>query len=255
VGDTGRYLYAVCRDLDPAVLADLPGLDGGRLELVEHRGIEAVVSTVDLDEYGEESLRANFEDLAWLERAARGHDTVVQGLAAAAPTAPLRLATICLDDDAVRRRLVEWHAALTQILDRIEGRMEWSVKVYADLDATPAPAATVPAGGGGGAAYLQRKKAESQSRAAGESAALDSAERVHLALDEVSVASRRLPAQDPRLTGHTGLMVHNGAYLVEIGRADDFAAAADRCAAAEPGVVVDLRGPWPPYSFAMLDQR
>src|SRR4051794_17527409 len=157
MGETGRYLYAVCRDLDPAVLAGVSGLAGRPLELVELRGLEAVVSTVDLEEYGEEALRANFEDLAWLETAARGHDAVIHALSAAAPTAPLRLATICLDDAGVRRRLTEWHAALEQVLDRVAGRREWSVKVLDPPGAAPAPApvaAAVPAGGGGGAAYL-----------------------------------------------------------------------------------------------------
>ena len=36
----------------------------------------------------------------------------VQTVAQSAPTAPLRLATICLDDAGVRRRLDEWHDEL-----------------------------------------------------------------------------------------------------------------------------------------------
>ena len=100
--ETGRYLYAIARDLDPQVLAEVPALAGGRLEVVEHRGLTAVVSSVDLEEYGEDGLRRNLENLPWLEEVARGHDAVVQATATRAPTAPLRLATICLDDDGVR---------------------------------------------------------------------------------------------------------------------------------------------------------
>ena len=53
----GRYLYAISRDLDPTSLTDVPGLGGGRLDVLEHRGLSAVVSDVDLEEYGEEGLR------------------------------------------------------------------------------------------------------------------------------------------------------------------------------------------------------
>ena len=254
MAETGRYVYAVCRNLDPGSLAQVAGLSGGRLETVEHRGLTAVVSTVDLGEYGEEGLRANLENLAWLEQAARGHDTVIQAIAQVAPVAPLRLATICLDDDGVRRRLTEWHAPLEQILDRVEGRSEWSVKVF--TDARAATAAKPPESvAGGGAAYLQRKKAETQARATGEAAALAAAEHIHQVLAGAALADRRLPAQDPRLTGHEGTMVHNGAYLVETDGGEAFLAHVDALVADHPDVTIGVRGPWPPYSFAMLEQH
>ena len=52
--------------------------------------------------------------------------------------APLRLATICLDDAGVRARLDEWHHALVQALDRVEGRFEWSVKAFSHTGAVEA---------------------------------------------------------------------------------------------------------------------
>jgi hypothetical protein len=49
-------------------------------------------------------------------------------------------------------------------------------------------------------------------------------------------------------------MVHNVAYLVHGDRSHDFVALVDAQRDAYPEVVVDARGPWPPYSFAMLDE-
>lgn len=250
--ETGRYLYAIARGLDPQALADVPALAGGRLEVVEHRGLEAVVSSVDLDEYGEEGLRRNLENLPWLEEVARGHDSVVQATATKAPTAPLRLATICLDDDGVRERLDAWHDALEQVLDRVEGRVEWSVKVYAR--ARPAPAAEAARPAASGAAYLQRKKAENEARQADESSTAAIADEVHESLAARSVAGRRLPPQDPRLTGRSERMLHNGAYLVEADEDVAFSALVDELATAHPEVLIETHGPWPPYSFATLEQ-
>jgi hypothetical protein len=250
-------MYAISRGVDPESLARTPGLGGGRLEVVEHRNLSAVVSDVDLDEYGEQGLRRNLEKIEWLEETARCHDAVVQAVSAHGPTAPMRLATICLDDAGVRARLDEWGVALDQVLDRVEGRMEWSVKAFAPARTADAVPASGSAGSAptGGAAYLQRKKAESEARQTAEEAAAQVAEEVHEALSVLSVASRRLPGQDPRLTGYQGTMVLNGAYLVDI---DDGAAFEDRVrslAEAHPDSPIDVRGPWPPYSFAMLDQR
>jgi hypothetical protein len=237
------------------VLARAEGLDGAPLEVVEHRGLCAVVSDVDLDEYGEDGLRRNLERLEWLEEAARCHDAVVQHVSRQGPTAPLRLATICLDDAAVRTRLDEWHLALEQVLDRVEGRLEWSVKAIAPAVAgTAVPADRQPVASGGGAAYLQRKRDQSLARQDAEEVAMRAAEEVHRALSAVSVASRRLPSQDPRLTGHQGTMTLNGAYLVDIDEGAAFESRVRSLVTAHPDTVIDVRGPWPPYSFATLEQ-
>jgi hypothetical protein len=249
---TGRYLYAVCRGLDPQALGDARGLDDAPLELVAHADLVAVVSTVPLASYGEEALRRNLEDLAWLETVVRRHDDVVHAAARHAPTAPMRLATICFDDDAVRARLREWHVDLTHVLDRVEGCAEWSVKVLAPPAAAPAPTDDAPVSG---ADYLRRRKAAVEQRADADASAARAAEAVDEELNQLARASRRLPAQDPRLSGLQGSMVLNAAYLVAH---EDSAAFEDRIhalATNHSGVVVDARGPWPPYSFAMLEQR
>lgn len=250
MAEPGRYLYAVCRGLTPEAVDGIVGLGGGRIELLAEDDLVGLVSPVDLDEYGEEGLRRNLERLDWLEEAARGHDAVVQAAAAIAPTAPTRLATIFFDDDAVRRRLRERHDAISAALDRVEGHEEWSVKVLTpSAEAAPEP---VPVASSG-AEYLRRKRAEHDARTTGERDAHLVAERVHEALVTGVAASRRLPPQDPRLAGHQGTMVHNAAYLVERGRSEEFVALVHQQTDAHPDVVIDARGPWPPYSFAMLD--
>jgi len=255
MAERGRYLYAVSRGIAAADLAEVTGLDDGPLDVVEKDGLAAVVSDVDLAVYGEQGLREHLEDLTWLERVARRHDDVVHAVAQHGPTAPLRLATICLDDDGVRSRLAEWHDGLRQALDRVEGRSEWSVKAYARPRAATAgdgaPASTSP---GAGAAYLQRKRAQTDERRTAEEAGVTAATQIHAALGSTAVASRLLAAQDPRLTGHEGTMTLNGAYLVADQDADAFVAETQRQAAAHDEVRLEVHGPWPPYSFATLDQ-
>ena len=256
MADRARYLYAVTRGVTAADLAGRTGLDDAPLEVVPHRGLDAVVSDGDLDEFDEDALRKNLEDLAWLERVARGHDDVVRAVAELGPTAPLRLATVCLADAGVRRRLDEWHDGLVAALDRVEGRAEWSVKVV-ESDRAPATSgdergdATSP---GAGAAYLLRKRQETERRALDEDAALRRADDVYHALAEVAVAGRRLRPQDARLSGLTGTMTLNAAFLVDDEDADTFAGVAQELAGAAEGADVLVAGPWPPYSFATLEE-
>lgn len=251
VGETARYLYAISRGVDDEALTGIRGLEGAPVQRVSHRGLDAVVSDVALDTFGEEGLRQHLEDLRWLEDVARGHDDVVRAVAAHGPTAPLRLATICLDDDGVRARLDEWGDDLAEVLDRISGRGEWSVKVVAPPtgeSAEPDPAPT------SGAEFLRRRKAQAEQREQRHSAAAAVADEVHQELTGRAVASRLLAPQDPPLTGLAGTMLLNAAYLVDLDRADDFSTAVDDLASRHPELSVDGAGPWPPYSFAVLEQ-
>lgn len=258
---TGRYLFAVARGLDESAVASVPGLRDRPVEIVQHRDLQAVVCTVDLAEFGEAALAGNLEDLGWLEMVARAHNEVVFAAASAAAVAPMRLVTICSDDESLATRVEALYDDLVVALDRVEGRAEWSVKVYAVPEpvSEPAPVEEVrepaPAGAapGAGAAYLQRKKQQAERRHSSSEQSAGWGEEVHAELCEVAVASRRLPAQDPRLTGRREPMLLNGAYLVERAEAGRFREVVERVAAARPGVSVEAEGPWPPYSFATLE--
>lgn len=254
MSETGCYLYAVTRIGGEADLVTVTGLREAPVRLVEHRELAAVVSDVDLDEFGEDGLRNNLEDLRWLEEVARAHHAVVHAVAAMGPTAPLRLATICRGERAVRERLDEWHDELVRALRRIEGRSEWSVKAFSRPPATdPETSSPNPTGTGAGSAYLKRRKAAVAEREAAVRSVAALAEELHLALSEHAVASRRLPPQDRKLTGHEGTMALNGAYLVDNDQAAEFEAVVQRLDGEHPDARLDLRGPWPPYSFAVLE--
>lgn len=256
MAEVARYLYAVTRALEDSGLEGQTGIDDRPLAVVVQGGLGAVVSDVDLASFGEEGLRRNLESMEWLERVARRHDEVVNAVARNGPTAPMRLATICLDDDGVRARLTEWKDELTAALDRVEGRSEWSVKVVvppAATDAAPRPADAADRGAGAGAAYLLRKRQETELRVRTEQDALDEAAHVYHRLAGLAVAGRRLAPQDPRLSGHSGTMTLNAAFLVEDEDGAVFEESAAELGRSLPVGALHVAGPWPPYSFATLE--
>lgn len=131
MADAGSYVYAVTRTAADRAPADLDGAGGAPVRTVESGGLEALVSTVGWAEFGEEALRHNLEDLAWLEAVARAHHGVVDGAAKIRPLVPLGLATICDGDDRVREWLDDKAATFMAALDLVEGRVEWGVKAFA----------------------------------------------------------------------------------------------------------------------------
>ncbi|MEU8801905.1 GvpL/GvpF family gas vesicle protein [Spirillospora sp. NPDC048819] len=271
-GDTAVYLYGVARDLDPAALGDAAGVAGAPVRGVVAGGLTALVSTVRLEEYGEAALRANLEDLAWLEATARAHHDVVDRAAHTAPTAPVRIATLYRDDARVAEVLAAQGERFGAALDRITGRSEWGVKAYADPEAlrardadAPAPAdpggglapraepltGPQPAGssGGAGTAYLKRRQDQRRRRADAARRAGEQADGVHAELADHAVASRHHPPQDPGLSGRRGTQILNVAYLLDEEQVEGFLAVTRVAAERMAGIEVEVTGPWPPYSF------
>src|SRR5438309_10678380 len=103
--DPGIWLYAVTRGPEPAVPPGTTGVGGAPVRTLAEAGLVAVVGSVGLDEFGEEPLRRNLEDLDWLAATARAHDTVVDAVARSGPAVPARLATVYTDDGRVREVL------------------------------------------------------------------------------------------------------------------------------------------------------
>jgi hypothetical protein len=256
--DTGTYVYAVSRGGERVAPASLVGVAGTAVRTISSGDLVAYVSTVPLDQFGEEPLRRSLEDLDWLGGTAREHHRVVEAVARTTPTAPVRLVTVYSDEDQVRDLLARRRDDFMAVLSRVTGRKEWGVKAYAD------PAVFSPSEGDGGdgeeevrpgTAYLKRRQASLRSREKLRQRVVTQGERIHAALAAFAVASRRHRAQDPQLSGRDEWMVLNGAYLVDEDRGDEFAATVDATVGAlrGEGIDVELTGPWAPYSFTTLE--
>lgn len=248
------YLYAIGdAALASVIVVGLVGVGGAPVRVLVSGRLAAVVSSVDPAQFGEESLRRSLEDLSWVAATARAHHRVVDAVWRHRPVAPLRLATVYLDDDSVRALLEAKEGAFAAILDRIRGREEWSVKAFAAPGSDSEPDEN---GGdserGPGAAYLRRRRAARERASRARQAAYEAAEDLHRTLSAAASTSSRYPPQDPRLSGHAEDMVLNAAYLVEATRSTSFRSAVDNWHS--PLLQVTLTGPWAPYSFASLEE-
>ena len=128
------------------------------------------------------------------------------------------------------------------------------MKVYAGTRPQPSLQEPEPAVSSG-AAYLRNKKAEAEERRTAEAQAMRAAREVDAELAELSVASRHLRTQDPKLSGVQETMLLNGAYLVDELTGGEFAAKVAELVASHPEVSIACGGPWPPYSFATVEEQ
>lgn len=252
--DTLVYLYAVGDAvLASLVLRELVGVGGAPVRVLVSGRLAAIVSSVGTDQFHEEPLRRNLEDVAWVTATARAHHRVVDAIWRDHPSiAPLRMATVYLDDDKVRALMDAKEETFAAALDRIRGRQEWGVKVFAAARSDSEPYeddSTL----GPGAAYLLRRRAAREHASRVRRKQQEAAEALHQQLAAAASASRRYPPQDPELSGRGEDMLLNAAYLVEMGRSTAaFAGVIESWLS--PLIEVTPTGPWPPYSFAALEE-
>lgn len=243
---SAQYVYAIGRRLDPTDLAALVGIDGAEVGRVAHRDVVAVVSAAPSDEA---ALRARLERLDELAVVAGAHDAVVAAVAALTVIAPLRLATIYQNEQRVRQMLCHRYKEFQALLDRLAGTVEVGIKLYVDT-ASPTPTAPTSPENGSGRAYLRRLSQRHRGREEHWRKAAAVAERVDTALGAHALDRNHHRPQPTQLSGAAGHNVLNAAYLVPAGRVTEFTKLAQRLAADEPAMRIEVTGPWAPYSFA-----
>lgn len=249
-----RYVYAVCRPFEAALQAQLTGVGGTPPGLLRHRGLVAVVSTVPERDFAEGPLRAHLEDLDWLAATARAHQGVIDALTTVTTPLPLRLATVFRDDSGVRTMMEAREADFLDALDRLEGRVEWGVKLYAE-PAEPERASEPAGRPTSGRDYLRQRRSRTREHEEKWRAAEEFAHRLHELLSSAAEDSRLHPPQNASLSGASGQNLLNAAYLVRRADSEEFVELVDRTKDEAPGMRVELTGPWAAYSFTEPGSR
>jgi hypothetical protein len=252
----GLWAYCITRASDPPAVS---GVHGSPVDRIEADGLAVLVSRVPLAEFGEDALRRNLNDLDWLERVARDHETVLERALEAGTIVPLRICTIFTDKQGAAQMLTERRPDLDTALDVLQGREEWGVKLTVDRAALEAAARDRAPddlddqleGQSAGGAYMLRRRQERQLREEADRLAGGLAEDVHARLQDWATDAVVNPPQNPELSGHEGDMLLNAAYLVESAKVERLHELVEelRERHRELGARIELTGPWPPYNF------
>lgn len=275
IGDTQTLtcVFAVCENGGDAAAADWAGHPeaaapyllalGGEDGAGDGPPLWALAQDVPAARFSEEALRLRFADQADLELCARAHHAAVNAAAAVGPIVPLPLATLFKDRARARVALSERAGQFREVLDRVRGRAEWAVKVYAapagtsPAAPTPAPSraggsrAAVTATPDAGRAYLERVRSRQRERETKQETALSDAARVDEALCALADDVVRRRPHGPEITGRDRTQILNAAYLIDQARTGELHAAV-AALTEDPSTAgrIDVSGPWVPYSFS-----
>ncbi len=252
---TGLYAFAII-PARPVDLANVPGIDGhAPLHIVQHNELGLVVSEMPLDLMADVS-EDDLSETGPLATLARRHDEVIRTVFENGPVLPLRFGTVVADEAGARRLLEEQSTQARRRLAHLDTHREWGVRLSRDPAAVETdPAVTADSAAARrdmtGTSYLaaRREALERSQRAEQQTAAL--AAQVEEALSEQAVDLAY------RGGGAGSGVLADLAYLVPAAREDAFLAAAERLSGdvAHEGLVLEVTGPWPPYSFATLQSE
>lgn len=246
---TALYLYGIVAH--PAALPPCDAVeDGTPIDVIAGDRVACVVSRVRAGDYEPEATgRDAAEQLAWVTPRAWRHHDVVRKLHTTTTVIPLKFGTLCESADDVRNLLARCAEPICAMLERFQGRDEWTLSVRFDnarvierferddpeLRALCAEERTVPEG----RAFFIRKKRHQRTMA--------------LLAAELAATTR---AVHTRIAGYVDAGEEHAAapvatLLVDRARFDDLAACLAGLEAEQAinGLALELRGPWAPYSF------
>jgi hypothetical protein len=248
------YLYCIVRGGRKPVLrraaGRLPGAGPVRA-LEAGADVWLIVADVDDAEYNEKAIAAGLQNLEWVSARAVAHEAVVEQFLAARTVLPMQLFTIFKTDARALEYVTKNRRRIERILKRIEGRVEWGVRLTWDEQAARAAVEEEhqPSRESGGASYLARKRDLHDVNRRQLADARTEATRVFKALSRHASEAVRRTSTEQAAPGSRLLL--DAAYLVPVKQGSAFKTALRRHARQleGTGVAVAVTGPWPAYNF------
>lgn len=121
----GYYIFAITLSQYEYELPADQLVEGFPLFVYGFGKIQAVLSEIPLDEYGETALQLRLNDPSWFEQTLKKHNTILAKIQTVASMVPMRICTICDTSDALTAFLNEHHDDFVNTLELIEGNQSW----------------------------------------------------------------------------------------------------------------------------------
>lgn len=255
------YLYCVTKDKPPRYnFEDLKV----KTYPIYFQGTYAIVSKVSPEDFSEDNLKKNLADMKWVEKNARLHEAVIEEVMSDTAILPFKFATIFKAEENVEKLLKERNADFKKLISGFEGKEEWGLKIYCDLDKfryliTEEDDSIKKINGeiascNKGKAFFFKKKRNEVVKDIMNKGISDYTKDCFERLAAISVKTRINKLLPREVTQKNEEMVFNGAFLINKKKISELTNVVDylQTRYLEKGLSLDCTGPWPPYNFCDL---
>lgn len=231
---------------------------------IPHKEIEAIVSNVDLKEYGSKALAKKAkEDVKWIIKHAQKHEKVIEhamkNRGKIAPIIPMKFGTIFEKPQGLENILKKDYQKFRKTLKNLDGKQEWSVKVYVKesplqeklkssekkIKARVKQAKELPRG----ADYFGELEVEKELGGLMQKKIGELVNAFFKALGAIAFEADKNKVLSQELRGRKEPMVLNSAYLIAGAKVRDFIEKVKELQKSNPEFIFEHTGPWPPYNF------
>jgi Gas vesicle synthesis protein GvpL/GvpF len=244
------YVFCLIRsNRQPTMRHISEGMPGGHdlraIEVGEH--LWAIVQSVPETAYGEPALTRGLQNLDWVGPRAIAHERVIESFLSAPALLPMHLFTLFTSDDRVVEHVHSDGTRIRRLLKRVEGKIEWGLRLTFDEKAARAKVSKQPVRSG--TEFLARKRDVLGINRARVKEARGEADRVYKSMSRLAIAAQRRTSLERAAPGSRLLL--DAAFLVSVAKSGVFRSAVrqrmrDLRAA---GITASLTGPWPAYNF------
>jgi hypothetical protein len=227
-------------------------------------GVYAIVSKVKESEFAEENLKKNLQDLEWVKEKATAHEKVIEGIMKQACVIPFKFGILFNNENNLRAMLKEHLGEFKTTLKYLEGKEEWGVKIYVNLEKLKKNllqeteellnidkeiSASSP-----GKAFLVKKKKEELLNTLVNKKINEYGQKTFDSLKNQSFQARINKLLPKEVTERNDDMILNSAFLIVKNRVNDFINTVEslKVKYTSTGLFFDCTGPWPPYNFCSI---
>lgn len=246
----GIYVYCFARPFSD--------LDEPKISRYRFNNLVAVTSTVPVEDYCGPAAEERMRDVSWIGPRAYKHEQLIERIMQESPVLPVHLGTLFSSESAVREFLRLHYFEISNFLDRVSGKEEWSVRVLLDPTAAKqrfashrdAQSLNSPVSSPG-ACYLQLRQRQVSTENELTNWLAGTTQEIRSRIGEFTVDFHLRPllhSDDPRSGKHILL---TWAFLVPKNVLREFHECIHEINTKVHPYGLDLEavGPWPPYSF------
>ena len=262
----GFYIYCIISEDGPKKF-NVKGIDNkSGVFVLRYKDLGAVVSTINLSDFGESELKKKLDDLKWTKRAVLNHQRVINKVMDERTVLPMRFG-VTYKGGQIEEVLKKNYRKFKSILESLAGKKEWGVKVFCDQSRL---ISKIQANDGSIKKLREQLKISSEGKRFFLHKKINAVAELKLEeeinkysgkfLEKLSKDSDKYVLNDTspkELTGRNEEMIINAAYLVADKELVGFEKDLDelRKRYFEERFLLELSGPWPPYNFVNSDDK
>ncbi len=251
------YVYAIGRAGHecPERVEAIDGSDVVRS--VESGTLAAFFTPVDDVDFSQGVIDARAKDVEWLGGIGYRHQAVMTALMRGGTIIPLRAFTLFASEERLRAHVDAERAHFTRILERLEGKQEWTLRIEFDpqrwndalvnrVDALQSLTTEIEQASSGKAFLLRKKLDDAKKKASREAeqqvvGEIEQSVMTKLACESVAETRQQRSGAFPQINVLINRDEESRLHELRQELESQYT---------EEGVAVALTGPWPPYTFA-----